>query len=45
MERYKERIRLALKLNIPIWTNDKDMIKNEVEYRIISINEMKELLE
>jgi predicted nucleic acid-binding protein len=38
-------IGLALKLKIPIWTNDKGILENKDEYQIITINELKELLE
>ena len=38
-------IGLALKLNIPIWTNDKGILQNKGEYQIITINELKKLLE
>lgn len=37
-------IGLALKLNIPIWTNDKGILENKGEYQTITISELKELL-
>ena len=37
-------IGLALKLNIPIWTNDKGILKNEGEYQTITTTELKKLL-
>ncbi|MBU7009246.1 MAG: PIN domain-containing protein [Theionarchaea archaeon] len=38
-------IGLALTLNIPIWTNDKGILENKGEYQIITINELRALLD
>lgn len=37
-------IGLALKLKIPIWTNDKGILKNEGEYQTVTTAALKELL-
>ena len=37
-------IGLALKLKIPIWTNDKGILKNKGEYQTITMTELKDLL-
>lgn len=37
-------IGLALKLNIPVWTNDKGILGNEGEYQTVTTNILKKLL-
>jgi len=37
-------IALALKLNIPIWTNDRGILENQGKYKAISTKELLEIL-